>query len=224
MPGTESINQIGVEHGEAFFQAAMEASDEGRKIQGAMEKMGLRPQAERTQVFTVYSADSHKAIAISVTPFSSDDLSMEGGLSVSQGGHSQGVVVEMASKTRLVGFTHLAIADGEVRSERFDTKRLQSSRAKGLANEAGKIKTARPLVELTVREVASISSLSFNTLLNDSFARQVHSKSEIAALRGNTTIVSEISRFVLLRTSGSACCSCSTSCWGSCSSSCSYGG
>jgi hypothetical protein len=218
-----TVNHLGVEFGYDLFVRSMELSDEGRMIQEAMERYGLAAQPERSHVFTVYSPDSRKAIAISITPFSGKDQSIEGGLSVSEGGHAQGVVVEMEDN-RLRSFTHYAIEEGSLRSDRFEADHLLELSAAKLAPEAGMIKTARPLVELNLRQVSSLSSLTFSNLLTDEFAQSVYSEEDVESLRANTQIVSEISRFVLLRTSGSSCCSCSTSCWGSCSSSCSYVG
>lgn len=218
-----SVNHLGVEYGYEFFEKTIELSEEGKAIQAAMENLGLMAQPERSHVFTVFSPDDLRAIAIAVTPFSSDDRKLEGSLSISEGGHAQGVVVEMDGQ-KVVGFTHFAMEDGQLRSDQYRADQLMTTKARTLASEAGKIKSARPLVELNVRHVVSISSVTFSSLLTDDFARSVYSQEEIKGLRSNARIVSEISRFVLLRTSGSSCCSCSTSCWGSCSSSSSYVG
>jgi hypothetical protein len=218
--GANTVNHLGVEFGHEFFDRSMEGSEEGRAIQEAMEGLGLYAQPERTHVFSVFSQVSNKAIAVCVTPFSGEDRSLEGGLSVSEGGHAQGVVVEL-KEARLVAFTHFALEGGSLRAERFEAEQLRKLNARGLSREAGMVKSAQPLVELNLRQVVSMSSLTFSNLLTDDFAQSVYSKEEVRDLRANGPIVSDISRFILLRTSGSSCCSCSTSCWGSCSSSCS---
>lgn len=223
MAVANSVNYLGVEYGEHFLKKAMEQSKEGQALEKSLNEMGLYAQSERSHVFNVFSPDDLRSIAICITPFSGEDRSREGGLSISEGGHSQAVVVEMRDN-KLVGFTHLALEGGSLRSEHFDAQQLLKVGAKRLSAEAGKVKSAKHLIELNARQTTSLSSVAFNSLLSDDFARSTYSSKEIAELRTNNRIVSEISRFVLLRTSGSACCSCSTSCWGSCSSSCSYVG
>jgi hypothetical protein len=169
-------------------------------------------------------------VAISITPFVSKDLTSEGGLSVSAGGHAQAVVVEMKKRTDIAGFTHLAVSGGKVVTSQHDLKDFSRGRSGGvlpdrriqeLAEKAGKVKAAKPLVEMEARQVRSLASVAYNCLLGDPFSKSVHGDEEITALRGNTNLVAEIALFVLFRTSGSSCCSCSCSCWGSssCSSS-----
>lgn len=229
---TNTVNHLGVEFGHQFFAKAYEASDEAKLISEAMKKAGLEPQTERTHVFSVYSPDSRKSIAVSITPYSSKDLSHEGGLSMSEGGHAQGVIVEM-KKTEIVGFTHLAVTGGKLVSSRHAVSELggtghtagvSDERIKTFAHKVGKVKTAKPLVEMTVHQVRSLASISYNALLGDQFSKQVHSEGEITTLRGSSSVVAEIALFVLFRTEGSACCSCSCSCWGSSSCSSSYSG
>uniref|UniRef100_UPI002C0B298C hypothetical protein n=1 Tax=Amaricoccus sp. TaxID=1872485 RepID=UPI002C0B298C len=91
-----------------------------------------------------------------------------------------------------------------------------------IAERVGKVKSARPLIEIEPAQVRSMASVSYNRLLGDDFSRSVHSGKEIEELQSNTSIVSEIGLFVLFRTDGSSCCSCSCSCWGSSSCSSSY--
>jgi hypothetical protein len=235
----DTIHHLGAEFGHQFFSKAVEASSEAQAIHSMMRQYGVEPQTERTQVFNTFSRDSLKSVAFSVTPFSSQDLSLEGGLSVSQGGHAQGVIVYLEDRTKIVGFVHFAVANGQVveskhsvdelrrtesmRAEGAPTFELADTRLKAIAEKVGKIKTAKPLIEITTHQVRSLASVAYNSLLGDQFSKTVHDEAEIAALRGQTDIVNEISLFVLFRTSGSACCSCSCSCWGSSSCSCSYG-
>jgi hypothetical protein len=196
-----------------------------------MTKSGLHAQPERTHLFNVFSPDDLKTIAIGITPYSGHDLSREGGLSISQGGHAQGVIVEMKG-TEIVAFTHLAVSGRQVVSSRHTTSELQAGRdertiedthIKTFAERIGKIKTAEPLIEIQPEQVRTLATVGYNALLSDSFAKTVHSANEINVLRGNSHIVAEIALFVLFRTQGSSCCSCSCSCWGSSSCSSSYG-
>jgi hypothetical protein len=227
---TDSVQHLGVEFGDRFFAAAFSASEEAKAIAAEMAKVGdLRPQPERTHVFNVFSPDSLKSVAVSITPFSSKNLEHEGGLSLSQGGHAQGVIVDLKGG-KIVGFTHYAVTGGRVVTSHHTTAELAGEGTSGslsdqqvqtFAERIGKVRAERPLIEMQARQVRSIAGVSFNGLLSDSFSATVHSAAEIGELRGQSNIVAEIALFVLFRTQGSACCSCSCSCWGSssCSSS-----
>ena len=227
---TDSVQHLGVDLGHRFFSKAYAASSEAKAISAEMAKQGLEAQSERTHLFNVFSRDSLKSLAISITPFSGKDLNYEGGLSLSQGGHAQGVIVELKNNTEIVGFTHLAVTDGKVVASKHSIKELGGRAAgapadddgiKAIAEKVGKVKAAAPLLEIDTQQVRSLASISYNSLLGDSFSRSVHNEAEVTELRGNNNIVAEIGLFVLFRTSGSSCCSCSCSCWGSssCSSS-----
>ena len=228
-----TVNHLGIEHGSHYFTKVHAASTEAQLISAAMDKKGLAPQAERTHLFSVYSPDSLQSITVSITPYSSKDLKLEGGLSMSEGGHAQGVIVELKNN-EIVGFTHLAVTGGKLVSSQHSTGELGEARGKAaaaadhgikaFAKKVGKVKTAKPLVEMNVSQVRSLASIGYNALLGDQFSKQVHSASEIHTLRGSRSVVAEIALFVLFRTEGSACCSCSCSCWGSSSCSSSYGG
>jgi hypothetical protein len=230
----DSVQNLGVEFGKRFIDKALALSDEGKLIAAALEEKGLSAQSERAHTFSIFSAESLKSIAVGVMPFTTKDLKFEAGLSISEGGHAQAVIVEIKDRTEIVAFTHLAVVGGHVESHQLNANELPSytrpglavmeEHIKSLAERAGKIKAAKPLVEIDTRQVRSIAALTYNSLLGDSFSRSVHSEDEITKLRGNTQIVSEIGLFVLFRTSGSSCCSCSCSCWGSSSCSSSYGG
>jgi hypothetical protein len=229
---SDSVQHLGVEFGHGFFSKLLETSNEAKAISAEMGKYGLEAQPERTHVFNVFSPESLASVAISITPFSSKNLSHEGGLSISEGGHAQGVVVEM-KKNEIVGFTHIALTGGKVVTSKHDIKELLQGRPSGavadqyikaFAEKVGKVKAAKPLVEIEAQQVRSLASISYNSLLGDDFSKTVHHENDITALRGNTNIVAEIGLFVLFRTSGSSCCSCSCSCWGSSSCSSSYGG
>ena len=230
---TSTVNHLGVEYGHRFFAKVHEASNEAKLISEAMSKAGLDAQPERTHLFSVFSPDSEKAIAVSITPFSSKDLNHEGGLSISEGGHAQGVIVEM-KRNEIVGFTHLAVTREKLVSSKHSvselaeaarsTAQLSDASIKAFAEKVGKVKAARPLVEMNVQQVRSLATISYNALLGDQFAREVHSANDITALRGMSSVVAEIALFVLFRTEGSSCCSCSCSCWGSSSCSSSYSG
>lgn len=226
---TDSVQHLGVEYGHRFYAKAYEISSEAQLISAEMTKHGLQPQSERTHVFNVFSPDSLKSLAVSITPFSGKDLGHEGGLSISEGGHAQGVIVEIKNH-EVVGFTHLAVTGGKLVSSQHSTSELSPSgrsagisdaHIKAFAEKAGKVKAAKHLIEIDSRQVRSLAGISYNALLGDDFSRQVHSSEDIDKLRGNSSIVAEIALFVLFRTDGSACCSCSCSCWGSssCSSS-----
>lgn len=227
---TETVQHLGVEFGDRFFAAALESSDEAKLISRQMTtEHGLQAQTERTHVFNLFSSESLKSVAVSITPFSSKDLSLEGGLSVSEGGHAQGVVVHLKGQ-EITGFTHLAVTGGRIVTSRHATSELSGDQRAGSSSEQhirafaeriGKVRAAKPLIEITPRQVRSLAAVSFNNLLGDSFSKLVHSAEDIQELRGQTNIVAEIALFVLFRTQGSACCSCSCSCWGSssCSSS-----
>jgi hypothetical protein len=227
----DSVRHLGPDVGYRFFSKVLDASAEARAVHEAMTKQGLDPQPERTQVFSTFSADSMQSIAISVTPFTTRDLTREGGLSLSQGGHAQGVIVDISDHTKITGFTHMAVTGDEVVTSTHDVEEFRRDRPTGMlpdefikeqAERAGKISTARPLVEIDARQVRSLASISYNSLLGDEFSQSVHDEREITTLRANTDIVAEIGLFVLFRTSGSSCCSCSCSCWGSSSCSSSY--
>ena len=223
----ETVHHVGTAFCGSFYAAAAN-STEAQLISAEMVRLGLAAQPDRTHVFSLFSQQSQKSIAVSVTPFSSKDLGHEGGLSVSQGGHAQGVVVQLKG-SEVTGFTHLAVTGGKLVSSQHSVSDLKAaggsdSGIKAFAEKIGKIKTAHPLIEVDASQVRSLASIGFNGLLGDPFSHQVHSDKEIAQLRGQTNIVAEIALFVLFRTQGSACCSCSCSCWGSSSCSSSYGG
>lgn len=229
----ETVCHLGADQGKDFLFRVLRESQEAQLIYEAMSGEGLVPQPERTQLFSLFSRDSLQSIAISITPLATGDLSREGGLSVSSGGHAQGVVVDMDGGTRIVGFTHFAVSGKEVVRSTHDVAELRGTdrfAAAGddyireIAERVGKIKTARPLVEVETRQVRSLAAVSYNSLLGDDFSKTVHGSDDITALRKGTNIVAEIGLFVLFRTQGSACCSCSCSCWGSSSCSCSYVG
>lgn len=229
----DTICYLGPEQGAEFLSRVLTDSREAQLIYEAMIAEGLEAQPERTQLFSLFSRDSLQSIAISVTPLTTGDLSREGGLSVSQGGHAQGVVVDVEGGTELVSFTHFAVSGEEVVQSRHDLSDIRRDDkspeatdefVRALAERVGKVKTARPLVEIEARQVRSLAAVSYNNLLSDDFSRSVHGGDEIISLRRNTNIVAEIGLFVLFRTQGSACCSCSCSCWGSSSCSCSYVG
>src|SRR5271165_4441003 len=221
----DSVQSLGVEFGKRFIDKALALSNEGKLIAAALEEKGLTAQPERAHTFSIFSEKSLKSIAVGVMPFTSKDLKFEAGFSISEGGHAQAVIVEIKDRTEIVAFTHLAVAGGNLESRRFDAHQLSAytrpglaameEQTKLLAERAGKITAATPLVEIDTRQVRSIAALTYNSLLGDSFSRSVHTEDEITKLRGSTDIVSEIGLFVLFRTSGSACCSCSCSCWGS---------
>ena len=227
---TDTVQHLGCELGHRFFVKTLENSREAQALHDQMVKEGLEAQPERSHLFNVFSPDSLRSVAVSITPFSSKDLYREGGLSVSEGGHAQGVIVEVADRVTITGFAHYSVVDGEVVSSKHDIAELREGcppdvvpdeHIRGIAEAVGKVKAATPLIEIEARQVRSLSSISYNSLLGDDFSRSVHDEAEITALRGNTSIVNEIGLFVLFRVSGSSCCSCSCSCWGSssCSSS-----
>jgi hypothetical protein len=229
---TDTVQYLGVEFGHRFFSEALKTSAEAKAIAREMTRHGVEAQPERSHVFNVFSPDSLKPVAISITPFSSKDLSHEGGLSVSASGHAQGVIVEM-KKNEIIGFTHFAMTGGKVVSTKHSVKELAAggragaltdAHVKAFAEKVGKVKAKKPLIEIDARQVRSLASISYNDLLGDNFSRTVHSEADITKLRGDTNIVAEIGLFVLFRTQGSACCSCSCSCWGSSSCSSSYVG
>lgn len=229
---TDSVCFLGSDQGQRFFSSVVRGSREAQELQKALLDEGLEPQPERTQLFSLFSTDSLASIAVSVTPFTSKDFEREGGLSMSQGGHAQAVVVDIRDRTEIVGFTHYAVAGGEVVTSQHGIHELYPDgdrRGHGdedyirrLAEETGKVRSAQSLVEVDTRQVRSLASLSYNNLLSDDFSRSVHDEREVLALRAGTNVVAEIGLFVLFRTSGSSCCSCSCSCWGSSSCSSSY--
>ena len=230
---TDTVQYLGVEFGQRFFDKALEASSEAKAIYKEMVKCGLEAQPERSHIFDVFSPQSLQSVPISITPFSGKDFNQEGGLSVSSGGHAQGVIVEIKERTEIVGFTHIAVKKGKLVTSKHNIRELSRGRTAGeladrhikaFAESVGKVKAKRPLIEIEAHQVRSMASIAYNSLLGDSFSRTVHDDAEITALRGSTNIVAEIGLFVLFRTSGSACCSCSCSCWGSSSCSSSYGG
>lgn len=229
---TNTVNHLGVEFGQHFYAKAFEASSEAKLIAQEMEKQGLNAQPDRSHLFTLFSQDSLKSLAVSITPYSSKDLSHEGGLSLSEGGHAQGVIVEM-KQHEIVAFTHLAVTGGKLVSSKHTVAELRGqagpsavqvteAHIKAFAEKIGKVKTAKPLVEVDTRQVRSLASISYSALLGDSFSHTVHSNADIQQLRGSADVVAQIALFVLFRTEGSACCSCSCSCWGSSSCSSSY--
>jgi len=225
---TDTVAHLGVELGYRFFSSVLEESKEAQAIHAHLVEVGLDPQPERSHLFNVFSPDSLKSVAIAITPFVSEDLEREAGMSVSQGGHAQAVIVEMSNRINISAFTHIAVSDGEVVTSRHSVKELARGRpsasvaddhVRAFAEKVGKVKAAAPLVEIEARQTRSLASVAYNSLLGDSFSETVHDEREISALRANTNIVAQIGLFVLFRTEGSACCSCSCSCWGS--SSCS---
>jgi hypothetical protein len=228
----DTVQYLGAEFGQRFFHKALESSKEAKAIYNEMVERGLQPQPERSHVFNVFSPQSLQSISISITPFSNKDVTQEGGLSVSSGGHAQGVIVDIKERTQIVGFTHFAVTGGKVVTAKHDVKELSRGRSsselderriKEFAEKVGKVKAARPLIEIEAHQVRSLASIAYNSLLGDSFSKTVHNDAEVTALRGSTNIVAEIALFVHFRTSGSSCCSCSCSCWGSSSCSSSHG-
>jgi hypothetical protein len=228
----DTVQHLGVEQGQRFFSQALETSSEARAISEAMVEQGLRAQFDRTHVFSVFSPDSLKSVAISITPFNSKDGSSEGGLSVSEGGHAQGVIVHLDG-VEITSFMHIAVSEGQVVTSEHSVEELTlpegrvgrqapEAHIRQFAERIGKIAAARPLVEIDVQQVRSLASIAYSSLLGDSFSKAIHTADEITALRGQNDLVSEIGLFVLFRTSGSSCCSCSCSCWGSSSCSTSY--
>jgi hypothetical protein len=229
----DTVQHLGTEFGHSFFHKALEASSEAKAIYHEMVECGLEPQPERSHVFNIFSPKSLQSVPISITPFSNKDVSREGGMSVSSGGHAQAVIVDLVDRTTIVGFTHFAVADGKVVTSKHDIKELSYREGKGdlderhikaFAEQVGKVKAKGKLIEIEAHQVRSLASVAYNSLLGDSFSQTVHDDKEITALRGSNSIVSEIALFVLFRTSGSSCCSCSCSCWGSSSCSSSYVG
>lgn len=225
---TNTVDYLGTELGYRFFSEVLERSSDARAIHDRLVEEGLQAQPERSHLFNVFSPDSLKSVAISITPFVSEDLRYEAGLSVSEGGHAQAVIVDVIDKVKLTGFRHLAVSNGEVLMSEHRLEDLRNGRKgatddeiREVAERVGKIRAAGPLVEIEARQVRSLASVAYNGLLSDHFASTVHDEGEITALRANTAIVAEIGLFVLFRTEGSACCSCSCSCWGSSSCSCS---
>lgn len=221
----QTLTHLGVEYGMSFYESSLENSADGSIIHEALVERGLSPDSERSQLFSLYSPDSRKSIAVSVTPYNTEDQSMEAGLSISEGGHAQAVIVYLVNRIRIERFSTLAVnEEGQLVTAEFSTEALMNSKARGLVEQFGRVRTARPLIEITRRQARSMGSLTFNSLLVDPKSRTVHNEDEIKALRANSQIIAEISQFVLMRTQGSACCSCSCSCWGSSSCSCSYAG
>lgn len=226
---SDTVQHLGVEFGDRFYAAAFAGSEEARAIAGQMTEHGLQPQPERTHVFNVFSPDSLKSVAVSITPFTGKKLVQEGGLSISEGGHAQGVTVDLKGE-EIVGFTHYAVTGGRVVSTHHTIAELagglppaslSDQHIQAFAERIGRVRAARPLIEIQPRQVRMLANVSFNELVADDSSRAVHSAAEISALRGQTNIVAEIALFVLFRTQGSACCSCSCSCWGCSSCSCS---
>jgi hypothetical protein len=157
-------------------------------------------------------------------PFASEDLNKAGGLSVSQGGHAKGVIVQLKARTKMVEFHTLDVDRGKVRTRKYKVSQLVRQGAKGMAKKVAKIKSRKPLVELSVQQVRSIASLVYSGLMTDESARTVHSPDEAITLRANDQIVSEIGAFVLMCSAASpGGCSCSSSCWACSSCSCSWG-
>lgn len=226
---SDTVQHLGVDFGDRFYTGAFERSEEAKAIAREMTEQGLRPQPERTHVFNIFSPDSLKSVAVSITPYTGRKLEREGGLSISQGGHAQGVIVELKGE-EIVGFTHYAVTGGRVVSSRHTVAELAGGSTAGtlsdqhiraFAERIGKVRAAQPLIEIEPRQVRMLANVGFNELVADDSSSAVHSAAEISALRGQTNIVAEISLYVLFRTQGSACCSCSCSCWGCSSCSCS---
>lgn len=118
---TNTVQHLGIEYGQRFFAGELETASEAQAVSAAMVEQGLRPQFERTHVFNVFSPDSLKSVAISITPFNSKDGRREGGLSVSQGGHAQAVIVSIEG-VELRSFTHIAVAEAsDLRAQRGGT-------------------------------------------------------------------------------------------------------
>lgn len=217
-----TVTHHGPEHGFSFIEHVREQqSSEFMYLEKALLERDLIPQPERAHLFTLYSPDSHQALAVAIMPFSSKDFSIEAGLSTA-GGHSQAVIVHIQDRVEITGFETLAVVDGEVVTKEFDIAELKRMGSRRLAKEAGKVKAAQPLIEVTPYQAQAMATQAYHSLLNDNISRSVHPPEEIRALGANTGIVAEIAALVLFRTSGSACCSCSCSCWGSSSCSSSY--
>lgn len=237
----DSVQHLGVEYGHRLLSRVLEESEEARALYDELLNAGLEPQPERTHLFNVFSAESLRSLLITITPFVTKDLRQEAGLSVSVGGHAQAVVVDVDDRTRITEFTHLAVSDDGVVASRHSVEELRGmgekagggarpggpagdDQVRAVAEQAGMVRARRPLVEIDARQVRSLASVSYSSLLADSFSQSVHDEREITALRESTNVVAEIGLFALFRTSGSSCCSCSCSCWGSSSCSSSYTG
>src|SRR6185503_19554609 len=107
-------------------------------------------QPERSHVFNIFSPQSLQSVPVSITPFSGKKQRYEGGLSVSAGGHAQGVIVEMKERTEIVNFTHFAVTGGKVVISKHNVNELSRGgathvvtdrRIKALAEKVGKVKT-----------------------------------------------------------------------------------
>jgi hypothetical protein len=219
----QTICRVGCDYGMEYAETALATSEEARAIHKALQELGLRAMPERAHLANVYSPRSATAIAIGTIPYVTDDFSMHAGLSVSDRGHAKAVAVRMADRTELVGFTTFDVEDGEVRTEQLDVGTLKEMGARELADELGVVPSPRPLVDLSIGQVRSLTGMVFHGFLDDESSRRVYSEQEIRALRGNAGIVDDIALLILFRSSSSpGGCSCSSSCWGCSSCSCSW--
>src|ERR1700730_13510161 len=131
----DTVHHLGVDLGYPFFWKALETSAEAKAIAAEMTRHGVEAQPERSHLFNVFSPDSLNSVAISITPLSSKDLSREGGLSVSAGGHAQGVIVEM-TKNEISAFTHFAMSNDRVVSTRHSVTELAAGGHAGALSDA----------------------------------------------------------------------------------------
>jgi len=222
VPGT--VNELDIELGMPFIERALETSDSARLLTEELQRDGLRPMAERSRVVNAYSPDSSSAVAIGFLPFVTDDLTRHAGLSVSQGGYATAVRVEMADRTTVARVSTLFVENGAVRDFDFDPEDLLRQGAGNLAAAAGQVRSDRPFVDLSVRQVRSISSYSHSALLHDEASMSIYGSEELTALRGNGALSVEIGTLALLQTMSSpGGCSCSSCCYGCSSCSCSWG-
>jgi hypothetical protein len=129
------------------------------QLEAALKQSGLRPMPERGHLFSVYSPESKASIPIGVVPFVSDSGHTYGGLSVSSGGHAKAVIVHLTNRTTITSFEMLDIVSGTLQRQTHSAADLNAHGVAALVAKAGKVKSAKPYIELKASQIRSVTDL-----------------------------------------------------------------
>jgi hypothetical protein len=206
MPVDETVSYLGPDQSSLFFEKVLPTSEGGQAIWAALEEQGFAPLRTEGNVLDVYSPDSGRSIAIGVIPFLAKDRSRSAGVSVSQGGYAKAVSVETLGGEP-VRFTTYDFVDGNLRTEDFDSQQLVREGYQRFSEHVEVVRSERPLVELSVKQVLSMTELVYSGPGAKEYPSGV--------------LASELSLLVLAMTSASPGCSSCSTCGCCCSCCCS---
>ena len=215
--GAAKVAHMGTDGAADLVAKSMEASPSARLIQDAMIKRGLTPQTERAQRFSA-TGDDGTSSDLAIMPCTTEELTMEGSISLSADGFALGVLVQMSDVVTMESMETFVVQDGVLSSDRYTIAQLMDEGAASAAKNAGSLAIEDSLLDISSRQISSLATTTFDALLVDDASLKVHTTEELEALRRNMPIVSEMGLMIQMRTAVAACCS--TSCFGctSCSS------